>query len=130
MLSRYWLRGRRRAGRRDGETLDIYVDRPSVREWSLVLAMLALAAIDAVWTLAHLRRGVEEANPLMAWAWTAGGALGFAVTKAAATLAALAFLLLHARFRLTRWLLPAAVAIYALLMGVHLLTELAVRGAG
>ena len=130
MLSRHWLRGRRRGGRRDGELLDIYVDRPSAREWSLWIAMLALATIDAVRTLAHLQRGVEEANPLMAWAWSTGGALGCAATKAAASLGALTFLLLHVRFRLTRWLLPAAVGIYALLMGVHLLAELAVRGAG
>lgn len=129
MWSRYWLRGRRRAGRRDGERLDVYVDRPSRGEWALVGALLVLAGIDGAWTLAHLGRGVEEANPLMAWTWEAGGAPGFAAAKAGATLFATVLLLRHARFRLTRRLLPLAVFVYAALLLVHAATEAAVRGA-
>jgi len=128
MLSRYWLRGRRRAGRRDGEVRNVYVDRCSRGEAALVVALLVLALVDGAWTLAHLGRGVSEANPLMAWAWSTGGSAGFAALKVGVTVSAVLFLLLHARFRLTRALLPVAIAGYAALMGVHFATELAVRG--
>lgn len=128
MLSAYWLRGRRRGGRRDGETRDVYVDRPSRSEWALAIAIVALGLIDAAWTLAHLGRGVPEANPLMAWAWESGGTLGFVTLKLGVTALAAGFLLLHSRFRLTRALLPLTVAAYVALLGVHAATELAVRG--
>ena len=123
MLSRYWLRGRRRGGRRDGERIDIYVDRYTRGELGCVIGLLLLTATDWLWTWAHLVRGVEEANPLMAWAWRAGGATGFAALKLGVTLPGVALLLLHARFRWTRRLLPIALAIYSALLLVHAVTE-------
>ncbi|MFO1054445.1 MAG: DUF5658 family protein [Planctomycetota bacterium] len=123
MLSRYWLRGRRRGGRRDGERDDIYVDRYTRVEWLCVVGLLLLTAIDWAWTWAHLTRGVQEANPVMAWAWREGGALGFSTLKLGVTVPGVLVLLLHSRFRYTKWLLPAVLAIYAALMIVHALTE-------
>lgn len=122
-FSRYWLRGRRRGGRRSGEIEDIYVDRPSRREWLLFGAIFGLATLDGAWTLLHLARGVDEANPVMAWFLSAGGPLGFAAAKFGVTLVASAFLLLHARFRAARRLMPWVVAIYAGLVVVHAATE-------
>ena len=46
-FSKYWLRGRRRGGRRSGEIEDIYVHRPSRREWLLFLAIFGLATLAA-----------------------------------------------------------------------------------
>lgn len=127
MLSRYWLRGRRRGGRRDGETADIYVDRYSRAEWLSILGMLTLTVIDWAWTWAHLRRGVGEANPIMAWAYESGGIAAFTALKLGITGLCVFFLLLHARFRRTRSLLPIVLGIYLILMLVHAATELAVR---
>lgn len=126
-FSRYWLRGRRRGGRREGETEDIYVDRPSTREWLLFAAILGLASVDGVWTLLHIERGVEEANPLMAWFLEAGGNTGFAAAKFGVTVTASAFLLLHARFRAARRLMPWVAGIYAALVVVHAATEWSLR---
>jgi hypothetical protein len=123
MLSRHWLRGRRRGGRRTGETVDVYVDRYTRMEWAGVAGLVALAAVDCAWTLAHLARGVEEANPVLAWIWRHSGTLGFTAAKMVATVAAALVLLLHARFRWTRRLLPIALGVYVLLLAVHALTE-------
>ncbi len=129
VLSRYWLRGRRRGGRREGEAEDIYVDRPSRKEWLLFGAILGLASLDGIWTLLHLERGVEEANPLMAWFLEVGGSPAFAAAKFGLTIVAAAFLLLHARFRAARRLMPWVVVIYAALVLVHAATEWSLRAA-
>ncbi len=129
MLSRFWLRGRRRGGRRDGERENIYVDHPTRTEWACVLGLLALTLIDWGWTWAHLSRGVQEANPLMRWAWEQGGPLGFATLKIGLTMLAVFFLLLHSRFVWTRRLLPLALATYTLLMGIHVATEWSIPSA-
>lgn len=123
ILSRYWLRGRRRGGRRADERSDIYVDRYSRGEWFCVGGLVALTAIDWAWTLLHLARGVEEANPLMAWAWNHGGAAGFTTLKLGITAIGAVLLLLHARYRITRRLLPLVLAIYTLLLVIHVATE-------
>ena len=123
-LSRYWLRGRRRGGRRAGEIADVYVDRYRPAEWALVLGLLALALVDWAWTLAHLARGVEEANPLLALAVQRGGVVGFSLVKLAATFAPIAVLALHLRFRVARALLPVALAVYGSVLAVHVVAQL------
>lgn len=128
MWSRHWLRGRRRGGRRDGERWNIYVDRPSTGELALTATLLSMCVVDAVWTIAHLDRGVAEGNPLMAWVWENGGALGLLGARIGIASGVAVFLLRHARFRLTRSLLPIAVVIHAALIGVHVAAEFAVRG--
>ena len=120
-LSRWWLRG----GRRAGERLDVYVDRYTAVEWACLLGLVALTLADCGWTWAHLARGVEEVNPVLAWAWRRFGLFGFAALKVGVTLGGVFVLLLHARFRWTRRLLPVALGLYALVLGVHALTEFA-----
>lgn len=122
-LSRYWLRGRRRGGRRAGEVADCYVDRYRPTEWLLVLGLLGLALVDWAWTLAHLSRGVEEANPLMAMALDLAGVVGFSAVKLVATLVPMAILALHVRFRVARALLPVALAAYVGVLALHVATQ-------
>lgn len=118
LLSRYWLVGRRRGGRRAEESRDLYVDRYAPGEWGLAAAILALSCADLWLTLRHLARGGSEANPLMAWLLELGvGAFGF--VKIATTAAGLLILLLHVRFRWVRGLLTFAAGLYAALMVWH-----------
>lgn len=118
-LSRYWLNGRRRGGRRSHERERVYVDRYTRGEWSLVLALVALSLVDLVLTQQHLRAGGAEWNPLMAWALEAGGDVLFSVLKLGLTLAGAAVLLVHVRFPLARRFLPAGVALYGAVLLWH-----------
>lgn len=117
-LSRYWLRGRRRGGRRDGERDRIYVDRPPRRALLQAVAILLLSVVDLLLTLAYLERGGEEANPVMAWALE-GGVSRFAAMKLALTGGGALFLLLHVRFGRTRHALTLLLVLYTLLMAWH-----------
>jgi Domain of unknown function (DUF5658) len=124
MFSRYWIAGRRRGGRRDGESMRIYIDRYSLTEWSLVLALLLLSTVDLALTFAHLAGGGTEANPLMAWILHATGRLGFATAKILLTGSAALVLLLHVRFQLARHALKFLVTTYLLVMAWHALVAL------
>jgi len=118
MLSRYWLRGRRRQARRGDEQDGIYVDRYPVREWGPALALIILSAADLVLTLLYLERGGEEANPLMRWAIEAGLPV-FIGLKLGLTALGTAFLLIHARFGWIRWVPWTLLGLYTVLMGYH-----------
>jgi len=118
-ISRYWLIGRRRGGRRDSERTNIYVDRYTTGEWLLVVGVLLLSLADLLFTIRHVSAGGEEANPVMAWAMQWGD-LGFAAIKMGITVAGLLILLLHARFRKVRALMNFAVVLYSALLGYHL----------
>lgn len=124
MLSRYWLVGRRRGGRRDGEDRGIYVDRYTREETVLVLWIGCSAVLDLVLTLVHLAAGGEEANPLMAWFLEVGGVAAFGSAKLLMTGGAALFLLWHVRFRGTRAALWGLGALYAGVMGYHLVAFL------
>ena len=121
MLSRYLRRGRRLGARRGEEAVNIYVDRYHFAEWAPILALFAMATMDWLWTLRHLSRGIEEANPILAWTLAAGGTAAFSITKVSISVLGCGFLLLHARFRYTRVLLPVALAAYAYVMAIHVL---------
>ena len=119
MFSRYWLRGRRRGGRRQGEIERVYVDVYTRSELALVLGLLFLSVVDLVLTEQHLSVGGAEANPVMAFVLQAGGARGFALVKVALTLPAAVVLLVHQRFRLARRAMVVLFAVYACLMVWH-----------
>ncbi len=97
-LSRYWLTGRRKGGRRLGESANIYVDRYTTFEWLVVIAICVLSLSDLVFTVMHVAAGVQEANPIMALAWREGGKLGFILIKMGITIFSLFVLLIHIRF--------------------------------
>ena len=118
MLTRFLLVGRRRGGRRDGESDRIYVDRPGL--W-IVLAFLALTGLsiaDAAFTLRELSLGATEANPIMRAALELGNG-PFVVIKTVVTLVGAAFLALHKNWPLGRRCLVVAVAGYAALTVYH-----------
>lgn len=120
MLSRYWLRGRRRqAGRRDGDNRHVYVDRYTRAEVAVVLWLVAASLADLGLTLLHIRGGGAEANPIMDWFLSLGGAPAFACAKVVMTAIPVLFLLLHARFRGTWPALLGLSVMYAALLVYH-----------
>ena len=121
MLSLYLRRGRRLGARRSEEGVNIYVDRYRFAEWAPILALLTMATMDWLWTLRHLSRGIEEANPILAWILAVGGTTEFSITKLSISVLGCGFLLLHARFRYTRILLPIPLVAYAGVMTLHAL---------
>ncbi|MBK8977859.1 MAG: hypothetical protein IPM29_18280 [Planctomycetes bacterium] len=119
MLSRFWLRGRRRGARRTCEAQGIYVDRYTRTEWALCAAILALSLADLALTWRHLARGGEEANPLLDWVLATAGGWAFSLTKVALTTVPLLWLLLHVRFRRVRPALFGLLLAYALVLAWH-----------
>ena len=111
-LSRYWLIGRRRGGRRTGEDIDIYVDRYTTYEWLIIIALFVLSIADLTLTLVHLSHGGAEANPIMALAYK-GGDMAFGTIKMSVTAVCLSLLLVHIRFRRIPYLLAFTFLLYA-----------------
>jgi hypothetical protein len=111
-LSRHWLIGRRRDGRRAGEDIDIYVDRYTIFEWLIVLGVFVLSIADLILTLIHLSHGGAEANPIMALAFR-GGNVTFGTIKMGVTAACLILLLIHIRFRRMCFFLAFSFLLYA-----------------
>lgn len=97
----------------------MYVDRFTLKEYGLVLAVLVLSVIDTVFTVRHLELGIDEANPIMRWALVVGGTVLFAAVKLGMTSLALIFLLVHVRFRLTQALLLATFVLYVGVFLIH-----------
>ena len=120
IVSRFWLFGKRRHGRRVDERDNIYVDRYTLADWVLVGGILVLSLLDMVFTLIHLQAGGTEANPVMAWTLEWGGHGGFKAVKIATTLIGLFVLLVHVRFRRVRTLLSLAFLVYAGVFVFHL----------
>jgi len=120
VFSRYTFFGRRRGGRRIDESSNIYVDRYSFREWTLVAGIFFLSMLDLVFTLIHLDAGGREANPVMDWFLDWGGTDAFSVAKLLFTVVGLLVLLVHAKFDRVRSLLRFAFGVYGLLFVFHL----------
>ena len=120
LLSRFAFTGRRRSGRRDGETKNIYIDRYSAEEWFLASGVLVLSFADLIFTLVHLSVGGEEANPVMDWFLQVGGTHAFTIAKTAFTLLGVSVLLLHVRFERVKLLMRLAFALYLALFVFHL----------
>ena len=119
-LSRYWLFGRRRSGRRDDEQENIYVDKYGKGELFLVFGVLVLSVLDMVFTLFHLNAGGAEANPIMAWTLDVGGHAFFKFVKLLTTFLGLFVLLVHVRFRRVKALLTFTFILYSALFVFHL----------
>jgi hypothetical protein len=118
MLTRFLLFGRRRGGRRDGETERIYVDRPGAAIVTAFLLLTVLSIADAFFTLRELTFGAEEANPVMRAALELGNG-SFIVIKTLVTLVGAGFLALHKNWPLGRRCLFVAVVGYAMLTVYH-----------
>jgi len=118
-FSRYTLLGgRRRAGRRDGEHKNSFVDQYSSRMWLLLVWVALMNAGDSFFTLLHLQDGGIELNPV-AGLMLQSGRLGFVALKSFLITLPLAVLCLHKNFSLARMGLWVAAGTYSLLLAYH-----------
>ena len=122
MLSRWFLRGRRRGGRRAGEVDHVYVDRLGGWMLAAFLIVIGLSLIDAGFTLYLLKRGATEANPVMRAALHLGDR-AFVLIKTLVTVGAAGFLVLHKNWPLGRLCLALALLGYAALTLYHLYAQ-------
>jgi hypothetical protein len=101
LLCRYTFRGRRRSARRDYEATGVYFDRlaPGIA-WA-ILSIFVFQCLDTWFTLAHLGRGGEELNPIMAYLIEQTPAL-FVSVKLGFSTVGLLFLALHQSFPYVR----------------------------
>jgi len=122
MFSRYtFWGGRRRGGRRLGETEDVFVDRYGLRLMVIVMAIILLNLADAWFTLYFLSHGGQELNPIVQ------GILDlsihpwpFLIFKTIGIGFACAFLALTKNFRCARWGMCVVFGGYLLLLLWHL----------
>lgn len=117
-LSSFWGNGRRRSGRRQGESDRTYVDTFSRRDVALLLGIFILNIFDALFTLLWLQRGGSEANPFMAFLLEIGEG-AFLLQKCIVVGIWLIVLLIHKNFRLARIGLYSLAGIYSLLILGH-----------
>jgi hypothetical protein len=118
-FSRYTLwGGRRRGGRRAGETEGIFVDQYSRRLLLVMLWIALMNAGDSFFTLLHLQSGGIELNPVAA-AMLETGRFGFVVIKSLVITIPLIVLTLHKSFPLARIGIWTAAAAYTALLVYH-----------
>jgi hypothetical protein len=117
-ISRHWLVGRRRGGRRACEGVDQYVDRPRREEWMVVLGIVVLCIADYLLTLEVLEHGGTEINPAMGYLLSKGNRV-FALGKIGFTAVGMLFLLIHIRFRRVTTAVHTLLILYCLLMVWH-----------
>ena len=123
MISRYtFVGGRRRGGRREGETENIYVDVYSRKLVGLLLVFFALTVLDSVSTLVYLGKGGRELNPVAQW-MIDQGAIFFVVVKGVLSGLCLLFVMLHKTFRPARKALALGFTFYLLLGLYHLVLQ-------
>ena len=119
-FSRYtFFGGRRRRGRRDGETEGIFVDQYSGRLLGIMLWIALMNAGDSFFTLLHLQSGAIELNPV-AGAMLGTGRIGFVLLKSALITIPLIVLTLHKNFPLARIGIWTAAGAYTLLFAYHI----------
>jgi hypothetical protein len=117
--SRYtFLGGRRRGGRRQGESDGSFVDQYSLRMWLLLVWVALMNAGDSFFTLLHLQDGGIELNPV-AEMMLQTGRTGFVALKSFLITVPLAVLCLHKNFPLARIGLWVAAGTYSVLLAYH-----------
>lgn len=120
MFSRYALfGGRRRGGRRAGETDNIYVDRHGPLLLFGALALALLNVLDAFFTMLFLSHGGQELNPLIE-SMLALGPWPFLVTKTIGVGICVGFLVMTKTFPAARVGLIVLLTGYTTLLGWHL----------
>lgn len=110
---------RRATGRRGDEDHSSYVDRYTRRDVALLISIFLLNVGDALFTMRWLDRGGLEANPVMDFFLDIGPG-AFLAQKCLVVGFWLLILLVHKNFRFARAGLYASLAVYAVLMAVHL----------
>jgi hypothetical protein len=102
-LSRFTLKGRRRAARRDKESSNYYVDRYEPRHLLLIGLILVLCILDWVLSYKIHSWGGSEVNRL-AVGLIQGSPVQLLLLKLGLTSTGLIFLLLHKNFKLLGWI--------------------------
>lgn len=124
MISRYtFFGGRRKAGRRAGETENIFVDCYSPLMVVLLLVFFALTVVDSVSTLVYLGKGGQELNPIAQWMIDQGN-LFFVAWKGVLSGICLVFVMLHKNFKPARIAIGVGFAFYTLLGLYHLVLQI------
>jgi len=109
---------RRRAGRRAGETQDVYVDVFRSSDILLLVGIFVLNIFDALFTLLWLERGGGEGNPIMKWMLEEGDYV-FLIQKCLVVGLWLVFLMIHKNFRFAKIGLWSLATFYALVILYH-----------
>ncbi|MDG2333517.1 MAG: DUF5658 family protein [Myxococcota bacterium] len=117
-LAGLFARGKRKRGRRAGESEGIYVDRFTRGDVALLLGIFILNIFDAFFTMLWLQRGGGEANPFMAYLLEMGEEV-FLLQKCIVVGIWLIVLLVHKNFRLARLGLYSLAGVYTLLVIGH-----------
>jgi len=126
ILSRYtFFGGRRRGGRRAGESEGIYVDRYDPGLVLLFLAILILNILDAYFTLVYIQAGGSEANPV-AQVFLDLGDIPFILVKSAAIGICLIVLVMHKTFYSLPRVLFCICIFYCLLLVYHIVLQIMV----
>jgi hypothetical protein len=123
---RGWFAGRRRGDRRGTSDRNSYVDLYEPWLGGALVAIGALCAVDAVYTLLYLQKGGEEVNPIMD-ALIGVGPRTFVLVKCAVTNLGLLVLCLHKNFRWVKQIVTGLLVIYSLLLVYHLYLYAAVN---
>lgn len=114
-ISRYtFFKGRRRARRRAEDPPNYYVDRLGGEVWLVLLSIFLFQILDANLTLAHLRRGGEELNPLMRELIVRDQGL-FVLVKLGISAVGLGFLGIHKNYPFVR---SGLLVLFVLFLGV------------
>jgi hypothetical protein len=109
---------RRQRGRRAGESENIYVDTYTRQDVALTLGILVLNILDAFFTLRWLDMGGGEGNPLMEMLLRSSDVL-FLLQKCVVVGLWLVILVIHKNFRIARWGLWGALALYTAILFYH-----------
>ena len=111
--------GRRRSGRRLGETSSVFVDLHGPMLFTVALAIVALNVLDAWFTILLLSYGGQEMNPVVAMVLTWG--IGpFIACKSIGIGVCLAFLTLTKNFPISRIGMGTVLLGYLALLFWHL----------
>jgi len=127
MVSRYsFLGGRRRSGRRAGESEDQFIDVYNPAIVYLLIFFFSLTVLDAVSTLVYLGKGGRELNPVAQWMIDRGPTF-FIITKGVLSASCLMFVMLHKNFKAARIALGLGFGFYFLLGLYHLALQIFVN---
>jgi hypothetical protein len=120
-FSRYLIVGGRRTQRRRiGDPPAFYADRLGGPLLLVLFLVFVLQTLDAHLTLAHLRKGGVELNPIMRLLIAQGDAV-FISAKLGVAAIGLAFLGIHQHFPMVRAGLAVIAAIFLAVVGWHCL---------
>jgi hypothetical protein len=113
---------RRRHGRRDGESQNVYVDTYSRVDVAMLLGVFILNILDAFFTLRWLQMGGGEGNPLMDMLIQSSDLL-FLLQKCVVVGFWLVILVIHKNFRIARVGLWASLVLYTLILLYHFVLQ-------